>query len=208
MQNISSTKTFASNVDNLKAYKNKPAEGSLGQQVSTAAHEKNELKKTEKTTSESIKQQFNSAILQSSLDVSVSAGNESLALVYKAAIEGINEFLAPELGSNAIQNTHDSGLDVSPEATADRIVSLSTAFFSSYQEQHPELSDEQAANKFAEIISGGIDKGFAEARDILEGLKVLDGDIASNIDTTYDLVQDGLKAFVVRFLDVKDENAE
>ena len=204
MQNISSTQSFASDVKNLKAKHNKTTDGALGQQVSQTAHEKNELKKTEKTTSESVKQQFNSAILQSSLEVSVSAGNESLALVYKAAIEGINDVLEPELGSNAIQNTYDSGLDISPQATADRIVSLSTAFFSSYQEQHPELSDEQAANKFADIIGGGIDKGFAEARGILEGLKVLEGDIASNIDTTYDLVQQGLKAFVDSFAEVEE----
>ena len=204
MQNISSTQTFASDVNNLKVKQKTSTDGALGQQVSQTAHENNELKKTVRPTAESIKQQFNSAILQSSLEVSVSEGNESLALLYKAAIEGINDVLEPELGSNAIQNTYDSGLDVSPEATADRIVSLSTAFFSLYQEQHPELSDEQAANKFADIIGGGIDKGFAEARDILEGLKVLEGDIASNIDTTYDLVQQGLKAFVDSYADAKE----
>ena len=204
MQNISSTQTFASDVNNLKVKQNKTTDGPLGQQVSAAAHEKNELKKMESPTSESIKQQFNSAILQSSLDVSVSAGNKSLALVFKSAIEGVNDVLEPELGSNAIQNIYDSGLDVSPGATADRIVSLSTAFFFSYQEQHPELTDEQAANKFADIIGGGIDKGFAEARGILEGLKVLEGDIASNIDTTYDLVQQGLKAFVDNYAEAKE----
>lgn len=207
MQNISSTQTFSHEVKMLKAKHNKATDGTLGQQVSIAAHEKNELKKTD-TTTQSVKQQFNSAILQSSLEVSVSAGNDSLALVYKAAIEGINEFLEPELGPNSIQNTYDSGLDVSPVATADRIVSMSTAFFSKYQEQNPDLSDEQAATKFTEIIRGGIEKGFAEARGILEGLKVLEGDIASNINTTYDLVQEGLRAFVDSYAEVKEEQAE
>lgn len=208
MQNISSTQTFAHDVKNLKAKHNRAEDGPLGQQVSDAAHKKNELKKLEEATPESVKQQLNSAILQSSLEVSMSAGNESLALLYKAAIEGINEFLAPELGPNAIQNAYDSGLDVSPEATADRIVSMSTAFFSSYHEQHPELSEEQAAQKFAEIIGGGIEQGFAEAREILQGLKVLEGDIASNIDKTYDLVQEGLKVFVDSYSEVKQEKAE
>jgi len=47
------------------------------------------------------------------------------------------------------------------------------------------------------VISGGIDKGFKDARDILEGLNVLkEGNIAGNIDATYDLVQKGLQAFV------------
>jgi hypothetical protein len=53
-----------------------------------------------------------------------------------------------------------------------------------------------ALNDFIELIGGGIDKGFAEARQILDGLKVLEGDIASNIDKTYELVQVGLKAFM------------
>lgn len=46
-----------------------------------------------------------------------------------------------------------------------------------------------------DTIKGGIEKGFKEARDILKGLKVLGGDIASNIDKTYELVQKGLDAF-------------
>jgi len=40
-----------------------------------------------------------------------------------------------------------------------------------------------------------MEKGFKEARDILGGLKVLGGDIASNIDKTYALVQKGYADF-------------
>ena len=58
---------------------------------------------------------------------------------------------------------------------------------------------EEALVKFTDIISGGIAQGFAEARDILDGLQVLEGDIASNIDKTYDLVQTGLAAFIENF---------
>ncbi|MBT3308576.1 MAG: DUF5610 domain-containing protein [Gammaproteobacteria bacterium] len=142
------------------------------------------------------KQRMNAGIIQANLEASINSGNEPLALLYKAAIEGINEALEPTLGENAIQNAYGSGLDVTPEATADRIVSMSMAFFGEYQKVHPELSEEEAAIKFAEVMGGGIDQGFAEAREILDGLKVLEGDIASNIDTTYELVQAGLKAFV------------
>ena len=44
-------------------------------------------------------------------------------------------------------------------------------------------------------IGGGIDQGFAEARGILDGLGVLEGELKDNIDLTYDLVQQGLQAF-------------
>lgn len=137
------------------------------------------------------KAQLNSAIVQSSL--TLNAGNEPLALVLKSAITGINEKLAPEFGENAIQNA--ASQDNSPQGTADRIVSLSTAFFQAFKDKNPELSDDEAASKFLDTIKGGIEKGFSEAKDILQGLKVLNGDVASNIDKTYELVQQGLAKF-------------
>ena len=143
-----------------------------------------------------LKQQQNQAILETSLQVSLSAGNDSLALLYRTAVEELNKALEADLGPNAIQQAYDSGLDVSPEATAERIVSMTTGFFSSYQEQHPEMDFETQVKSFTDLISGGIDQGFAEAREILDGLQVLEGDIAANIDTTYDLVQEKLTAFM------------
>ncbi len=147
-------------------------------------------------TSVSAKAQLNQSIIQASIEVNLSAGNEPMALLYRTALEGINKALQSEFGDNAIQKAYDSGLDVSPQATADRIVNMSTAFFDKYQTNHPELSTEDALNSFVKVIGGGIDKGFGEARDILQGLNVLEGSIASNIDATYELVQKGLKAFV------------
>lgn len=205
MQTIIKQNTFGTTtVKEIKANHNKANDGALGTQVSKAAHEKNEIKKSEVTVNDT-KQQLNKSILASNLDVSVSAGNDPMALLFKAAIDGINDVLKETLGDDAIQTAYDSGLDVSPEATADRIVLMSTAFFSQYQEQHTDLSDEDAAQSFAEIISGGIDQGFAEAREILSGLKVLEGEIAANIDVTYDLVQEGLRAFVDNYLN-NEEN--
>jgi len=142
---------------------------------------------------------YNASILKASMEVSLSAGNHSMSLLYKSAIEHLNEVLAPEFGDNAIQAASDSGMDFGPQATADRIVSMSTAFFGKYAENHPEKDLNTALADFTKLIGGGIDKGFAEARQILDGLKVLEGDIASNIDKTYELVQAGLKAFVENY---------
>ncbi len=135
--------------------------------------------------------QLNSSIVQSSL--SLNSQNEPLGLVLKSAITGINERLAPEFGPDAIQNA--TGQDNSPEGTAGRIVALSTAFFSAFKEQNPDLSEDAAAQKFLDTIKGGIEQGFKEAREILGGLNVLNGDVASNIDKTFDLVQQGLAKF-------------
>jgi len=147
--------------------------------------------------------EHNVAILQAHQDVSIGIKSEPLALVYQTAIDSINKELEPELGENSIQRGYDSGIDVTPEATADRIVSFSTGLFSLYQQQHPKLSEQEQLDRFLDVIGGGIDQGFGEAREILDGLGVLEGDIEDNIDKTYDLVQEGLAAFRQKFESVE-----
>ncbi|MFA7554898.1 MAG: DUF5610 domain-containing protein [Spongiibacteraceae bacterium] len=153
------------------------------------------LKAEPVATDNSGKQQYNLAILESQQQVSLGVKNEPLALLFKAAIESINAKLEPSLGSNAIEVGYEAGVDISPQATADRIVNQSTSFFAAFRQQHGELDFESALNQFTDVIKSGIDRGFEEARDILDGLKVLEGDIAANIDQTFELVQSGLSSF-------------
>lgn len=200
MFNPISATNFGKQVHEIKQH---DREGPLGQAVSGAAHRKNDAKQA-LSSSETVQQQVNVSILQYDADTSVGAGGQSLELLYRTAIDGINEVL----GEDAIQIAADSGLDVSPEATAERIVSMSTAFFPSYLDQHPEMTEEEAVEKFSDLIGGGIEKGFSEARDILAGLKVLEGDIASNIDKTYEFVQSGLQAFIDSFSDTPQSGEE
>ncbi|ASJ97829.1 MULTISPECIES: DUF5610 domain-containing protein [Shewanella] len=164
-----------------------------GQQVSEVAKNKTALAAS--------KQLMNAAILSAQQEVNLSAGNEPMQLLYKAAIEAINEELAPTMGEHAIETAVAQGVDTSPEATADRIVSFATQFFAIHQEQNRGLSFDEQLNSFMDIIGGAIDQGFDEAKDILSGLKVLEGDIADGVDKTYSLVQEGLQAFRDSFND-------
>ncbi len=163
------------------------------------------------SAAEKQKQTLNASIVSTSIEVSLSSGNKPLAVLLQSTIEHLNEVLEPEFGPNAIQKAYDEGLDVSPEATAQRIVDLSTGFFEAYKAQHPGEDEAVLLERFMEIIGGGIDKGFEEARDILDGLQVLEGDIAANIDKTYELVQQGLQEFFDRMLETiqgTEEQAE
>nr|WP_251373544.1 DUF5610 domain-containing protein [Janthinobacterium sp. JC611] len=144
--------------------------------------------------------------MQASLNVSIGSENEPLALLYKTAITNINEALKGQYGEDAIQNA--ASQDNSAEATASRIVSLSTGFFDAFKKQNPGLDDDTALTKFMDTISGGMEKGFKEARDILGGLKVLNGDIAGNIDKTYALVQKGYADFIAAHSSKKDDAAK
>lgn len=145
--------------------------------------------------SEIARKQYNAAVLQANYDVSISAKNQPHALLYKAAIEAINEELAAELGDDAIERGYESGVDVSPEATAQRIVDFSTGLFELYKQSNPDLEPQEQLDRFLEVIGSGIDQGFGEAREILDGLGVLEGEIEQNVDQTYTLVQEGLAAF-------------
>lgn len=158
----------------------------------------------EQTPIQRQKASLNVSILKST-EATLSVADQPLLLVLRSAIEAINEHLAPEMGENAIQAAYDAGIDVSPEATAKRIVDLSTGLFSLFQEQHPNEDAAAVLDKFMTVIGEGIDRGFAEAREILDGLGVLKGDIAENIDKTYTLVQEGLAAFKEQFAEQDEQ---
>ena len=110
-------------------------------------------------------------------------------MLFKTAIEGINEVL----GEDAIQNAASE--DNSAKATAERIVSASTAFYGQYLEQNKLEDNEESRGKFVDLISGGFEKGFTEAQEILKGLKVLSVDVEAGINETHELVLQGFAAF-------------
>jgi hypothetical protein len=86
--------------------------------------------------------------------------------------------------------------DYTPEKVAGRILS--------FIEQR--LQSEQAAGADPSKLKGlleqarsGVEKGFAEARKILDGMGVLQGKVASDIDDTYQKIQDGFSDLDKRF---------
>ena len=164
----------------------KPASG-----ASIAAHARKEL---------------NVEILEASAEVSIKAGDQSQALIFRSALERINEFLAADLGPDAIQSKMSE--DNSPEATAGRILSLSTALFDSYAAQRPDDDPKEVAKDFVNLIRGGFEKGFDEAKEILKGLKVFEGNVETGIMKTYELVQKGYDDFLAGKLAPKAESEE
>lgn len=173
---------------------NVPGVSQAGNQSRPAAVD--ESGRSAPTTAAEQRSQLNAQIVQSSLDVSISSGNDGLALLYRSAIEHLNEQLAPELGPNAIQNA--MGQDNSPEGTAGRILSQTLAFFDGYARQHPNKDPEQLLHDFVDTIRGGFEKGYAEAATILEGLGVMGegSHVAQEIGKTYELVQQGYDDFL------------
>jgi len=154
----------------------------------------------------SARDQMNVQILQASAEVSLKAGDQSQALLFRGAIERINELLAPTLGTDAIQAR--MGEDNSPEATAERILSLSTGFFDAFAAQRPNDNPDQVAKDFIELIRSGFEKGFNEAKDILQGLKVFSGGIEGGVMKTYELVSKGYDEFLAGKLSRKPDSEQ
>jgi len=144
------------------------------------------------TLSEAHTQQ-NAAIVQASIDVSINAQNEPLTLLLKTAINGINDLLKPTFGENAIQNA--SSQDNTPDGTAGRIVALSTGFYETFKKQHPGENEADVLSQFMATIRSGFEQGYQEASGILQGMGVLNGDIAGNVDQTHALVLQGYADF-------------
>ncbi len=86
--------------------------------------------------------------------------------------------------------------DYSPEKVAERVLG--------FVEQR--LQSEAAAgadpDKLGKLLSQareGVEKGFADARKILDGMGVLKGQVASDVDATYGKIQNGLEDLGKRF---------
>ncbi len=141
--------------------------------------------------------ELNAQIVSASAEFQSGAAGQPQALLFRSAIEKLNELLLPELGENAVQQAADSGIDFSPEATAERIVGFATGFFPVFLDTHSNEDPQAALDEFMQIIRDAIEQGFSEAREILDGLSVLEGDIAANIDTTFELVLEGLERFEI-----------
>ena len=77
--------------------------------------------------------------------------------------------------------------DYSPEKVANRILSFVGAAFANIDSE-----DKEGLNNRLDAARAGIEKGFNEAKDILEGLGVFKENIEKNANNTYERLQSGL----------------
>lgn len=116
----------------------------------------------------------------------------------------------------------DSGLDTSPEATADRIFKFATSFFDVFVQKHAgeeeetetaeeaagaqdeaetkgaegKGSKEDVVDRFVGLVRDAIKKGFEDAKKILAGIPTMNDDIMKQINRTFDLVMEKLDKFL------------
>lgn len=86
--------------------------------------------------------------------------------------------------------------DYTPEKVAGRILGF---IEQRLQTEQTAGADPAKLQSVLEQARSGVEKGFAEARQILDGMGVLQGKVASDIDDTYRKIQDGFSALDQRF---------
>ena len=129
----------------------------------------------------SISKQVDSVYVQRVLD-------DSLAESFNAAFK--------EAGMETdVESLLAGGQDFSPEATAQRIVSFALGFFGSFQSNHQQDGAGDQVDGFVDLIKGAVEKGFTEARDILEGIGEISSQVSGDIDATFGLVMSGIDDF-------------
>lgn len=86
--------------------------------------------------------------------------------------------------------------DHTPEKTAGTIVDSITGMFAAYQKSNPELSPDELITRFMKAARSGVDQGYSDAYDTLDGLGAFQfNGIKSGIEETKTLIASKLDAF-------------
>jgi hypothetical protein len=123
---------------------------------------------------------------------------QGLSLSAQKIIDKINELLKTQL-PDGVQSLKTE--DVTPEATAERIVSTVTGLFSSYSKQHPELEGKDLLDGFMKEARDGVQQGYDDAFNILKGLGAFEYDgVQAGVEQTKTLIGNKLDAFEQKML--------
>lgn len=101
-----------------------------------------------------------------------------------------------------------SGLDMSPEATAKRIVGFSTSFYNAYKDNHKlaggldakeaQTQAESRLDSFVSLIRDAVKEGFAGAQSVLSRIGPMSQEVQGGIDEAFELAMKGLDEFASR----------
>ncbi|MDX8405310.1 MAG: DUF5610 domain-containing protein [Mariprofundus sp.] len=143
--------------------------------------------------------------------INIGAKNNPTELILKSAMEKINEVFKPYLGDGAINNAVESGQDMSPKATADSIISFATQLIGKTETLQADLptAEQSSRQQLFKNVQTGIERGFTQARDILESMQALQGGTKETVDATHARVQEGLSNLALMLgMQPADKNAQ
>jgi Domain of unknown function (DUF5610) len=126
-------------------------------------------------------------------DVDFRPSFKALSLTAQEILSKLNEMLQGRL-PDGIESLDPA--EVTPDATAERIVSGIVAMYDGYVKSNPDLLPEEALTRFMAAARKGVDEGYSDAYEILDGLGAFQFDgVESGISQTKGFIEEKLAAF-------------
>ncbi len=113
--------------------------------------------------------------------------NSPEKIIENQIIQGIQK----SIGADSLSPANTNHTDFSPDKVADRILAFVNKTIGQLKNSDPNFDQD----KFLSQVKQGIDTGFSDARDALNSVGLLKGQIKENLDVTYTKIQDGLSKF-------------
>lgn len=95
----------------------------------------------------------------------------------------INRQLEEAFGEMTVDSDDLDVLDLSPEATAERVFDIAKGCLETWRDQNPEISEEELIDSFEEAVRAAIDQGYERAVDIFSGVEIDDAVLESAVET-------------------------
>ncbi|MFO0750964.1 MAG: DUF5610 domain-containing protein [Myxococcota bacterium] len=128
----------------------------------------------------------------------------TLEYLQEALTTRVGKAVEEKLAAQGVDLNDAVGVDVSPEATADRIFRGTTSLLATFARQNPKLSQSDLVDKFETTIRGAIKKGYNEAVHILEGFQEFDDKVRGLVQQTQDVLDKKLDTY---FADLRSQLA-
>lgn len=125
--------------------------------------------------------------------VGINSLPKALTLSAKEILAKLNELLKGSL-PGGIESLKPE--EVTPEKTAERIVSGIAGMFGAYAKSNKDMDPEELISSFMAAARKGVEQGYGEAFSTLEGLGAFEfGGVKEGVEKTKILIEEKLKAF-------------
>ena len=131
---------------------------------------------------------------------SLSLGNDpisndkAMGIVLERAMDKLRSVVSDAKKALGISDTDQ--IDTSAEATGNRIADFALGAFDKWSANHKEVTGDEAKKQFIDFIGSAVKQGISEARSILTSLSALSSDVNTNIDKTWEVIQNRFNDFL------------
>ena len=122
------------------------------------------------------------------------SNDQAMGIVLERAMDKLRSVVSDAKKALGISETDT--IDTSAEATGNRIADFALGAFEKWSANHKEVTGDEAKKQFIDFIGSAVKQGISEARNILTSLNALSSDVSTNIDKTWEVIQNRFNDFL------------